>query len=997
MNIHISFKKSILSLSFIMQFAHSFVGQSNSSWHQLNSSNGLSQNVNSFVHKDYLGRIWISSLDGLNIFYGRRVDVLKPDSRDSLSIFGNNIQGSFFEDAEGDIWFTTVEAINVYRQKSGKIEHYFLRTENKGSEYFAFFMEKKNFLWLIIGNALYRFNTKSTPQYSFQKISDLQAARLAADIFPDGTVKRIYACFWDYRKGFKILDFNQTGIIVKEQTFFSSIGNPAPYKLTIRQALIENDTLIWFSTDQGILAFNPEKPKNFNLYQMATITNSIRRVGFYDKNNLIVTTDKPFAYLLNKQTRKMSLYPLPKFSEFKYGAHEVFLDNFQTLWLSVYQHGLFYKKVINDFFWQPLLQNMSVTQVLDKSGEIWVLSKTGECSIKQDNNSWKKFSIPKESNLLLNGDKIWYTSPIEGFGVLNIKNLIFEKQASNLYRVSTLLRGQQIFGTNDGIYRLNENRQFTQILKLNSVVWRLKEDVNGLLWTGIIDGRVCIYKQNIEEQLELVKEFSNIGDVNAFHESQADPSVMWAATSKGLLKINKQTYGTTLISEKDGLPNQYIYAILEDKHGYLWCSTNKGLVRYHPELKTIKHYTTRDGLINSEYNPNSALLTSKGEMWFGGNNGVDAFHPDSIRDIGEAPQLAITGLKIYDKYWRGDTSIIVAQHIDLKYFENTLTFELAAMEYTDPENNKYKVMLEGYDRDWSNLGTQNFVTYVNLPAGDYVFKFKACNSEGIWNDTPRVLQITIHPPFWKTWWFIALCLFAALSLVGYIVYLRLSKVIELQKIRLKLYENLHDDIGSRLTAIVLSVDNILEQTKMKSPALQQIGDISKQIVGNMRRLVWATALENDALINVVQQMQAEKRTLLPLDIGFTIQINEALKSLVIAGDKRYQMLSIFNESLTNTHKYAEATAVNVLIEREMDDLVLTISDNGKGFDINQPRAEKANSSGYGLPNMQRRAQRIGGKLTIQSAIGKGTTIVLTFPIYDASFKQRLLVFFKKTH
>ena len=580
-----------------------------------------------------------------------------------------------------------------------------------------------------------------------------------------------------------------------------------------------------------------------------------------------------------------------------------------------------------------------------------------------------------------------------------------QRQVLTIWNICQTNNESILLNTNQGILRFSFiNHRLNTVLEGNFKQSYI--DKSQKLWVAAIDGYISVYDLS-NSDLFLHKSNALQGSLWQFHESQTDPSVMWVATSKGLLKINKQTYATTLISEKDGLPNQYIYAILEDKHGYLWCSTNKGLVRYHPDLKTIKHYTTRDGLINTEYNPNSALWASKGEMWFGGNNGVDAFHPDSIRDIGEAPQLAITGLKIYDKYWRGDTSIIVVHGVTLKYYENTLTFELAAMEYTDPENNKYKVMLEGYDRDWSNLGTQNFVTYVNLPAADYVFKFKACNSEGIWNETPRVLQVTIHPPFWRRWWFITLCLLATMALVGYIVYLRLSKIIDLQEVRIKLYENLHDDLGSRLMAIVLMVDMALQKKNKQTPSvseasevenlnmtLSETKDIASNIVGNMRRLVWATDPENDELRNVVQQMKTDAHILLPPLVDFNILIAELLLKLKVDGNKRYQMLSIVDEALNNIAKYAEATAVTVTIEREGDNLCQIISDNGKGFDPEKPREDKPNSSGRGLVNMLRRAKRIKGTLHIESVLGKGTTITLTFPLTAATFLQRLRPFFR---
>ena len=343
------------------------------------------------------------------------------------------------------------------------------------------------------------------------------------------------------------------------------------------------------------------------------------------------------------------------------------------------------------------------------------------------------------------------------------------------------------------------------------------------------------------------------------------------------------------------------------------------------------------------------------------------------------------------------TNVSEIQSLSLPYSENTLSFNFSAMEYSDPMQCLYEYKMEGVDKDWVKAGTVPFARYANLQAGNYTFLIKASNSDGEWNETPRTLRIRITPPFYKRWWFLTLIALATIALVAYIVYLRLSKVIALQKIRLNLYENLHDDIGSRLTAIVLMVDMIMQKSAIKDYKLEQIGTISRNIVANMRRLVWATAPENDALSTVAQQMQTDKRVLLPKDVEFQLTMDKSLENLNIGGDKRYQMLSIFNEALTNIVKYAEATSVETHIEIREKDLIMTIIDNGKGYDIHTKREDTAMSSGHGLRNMQRRANRIKGHLEIASKLGEGTSVKLLFPIKDDTVWTKFLAIFSKSY
>ena len=243
----------------------------------LSTENGLSDATNAFVYKDKMGLVWISSIDGLNVFDGRRVVVFKPDERDSFSIFGSNIQSPFFETSDGDIWFTTVEAINCYRRRQSHFEHYFLASSLKSEELKGFFFEKERFLWVATNESLYRFDTK-TPQYPAQKITNLQAARFTVGTLADGTVKCIYASFWSYRPGFEIINFDNNYQIINRQTYFSEKNQTVDLPLTIVQVAVESDTILWLASDKGLVRFNPLKPKLFNILSLSSQTQNVRGI-----------------------------------------------------------------------------------------------------------------------------------------------------------------------------------------------------------------------------------------------------------------------------------------------------------------------------------------------------------------------------------------------------------------------------------------------------------------------------------------------------------------------------------------------------------------------------------------------------------------------------------------------------------------------------------------------------------------------------------------------
>ncbi len=974
--------------------------------HIISDEQGLSESINAFVYRDNMGFVWMSSIDGLNIFDGKKIRVFKPDPKDSFSIGGPNIQSSFFENDNGNVWFTNFENLNCYDRIKDKFFRYKF---SQVSAYHAFFLEKKRFLWLRIENDIFRFDTYA-PKNEIKKIATVNALRFAVDTAGDGSVKKICALFYLYGKGFEILDLDANYNLTKQESFFKKPDNLKFPELVARQAIFENDTTLWIATTSGLMRFNPDKPENFEATQFNDTSGRIISIATKNKTSLWVTTGTKPLLIFNKKLKKFEAIKSTAFLDWESGAYALHFDNSKNLWISAYNKGIAFGNTRQQGFHQPV-SDSSITKVdniqEDDTG-YWI--KTNKKLIHATSTKIEKLQF-QDQLLVVKENEKWTISngAINKFD--NKKNTFTPQFSHTDLGIGTIFGNLQklsdnllAVSCNKSLYFYDINKKlFTKIEFRNSKgnintaqeIYKFHFENKNILWFNGGGENLIIGRKADSNFITTFDGYPNLGSINTFYESEADTNAVWIGTAKGLLKMNKHTYADTLITEKDGLPNQYIQGILEDNKGYLWCSTNKGIFRYHPVLKTIKHYTKSNGLVNSEYNPSSALYTKKGEMWFGGPNGIDAFVPEEITDIGEAPQLAITGLKIHDKYWRGDTNIVLVNQISLPYFNNTLTFEMAAMEYTDPEKNKFKVMLEGFDKEWVNLGTQNFVTYVNLPHGEYTFKFTACNSEGIWNDTPRVLKIQIVPPFWRRWWFQVAVVFTSLALVGYIVYLRLSKVIELQRVRLKLYENLHDDIGSRITAIVLSVDELIQRQKEKEPKLLLIGDISKNIVNNMRRLIWATAPENGALNNVVEKMQADRRLLLTPEIGFTIDLAPTIQKLEISGDKRYQMMSVFSEALSNISKYAEAKNVLVHIYRQADNLVTDIKDDGIGFDKNQSRADKPNSSGYGLVNMQRRANRINGKLTITSQPGEGTCVQLIFPIYDESFFERMKSVFKR--
>lgn len=317
----------------------------------------------------------------------------------------------------------------------------------------------------------------------------------------------------------------------------------------------------------------------------------------------------------------------------------------------------------------------------------------------------------------------------------------------------------------DGLFRINlktfEVTRFTDKDGLPSQsINAIFKDSKGNVWLGTYDGGlVKMPGFDTNGQLKIDKLYKNTGKdggiaSNAVLSVNEDNSGnIWAATSTGLSKLLPD--GTFYnFYEKDGLASSYIYSILKDSLNNFWMSSNGGIIKFNPQLPekeiVFKNYGVKDGLVNTEYNMGAAFVSASGTMYFGGAKGFNVFRPTAIKDNLHAPAAYVIGYKRGGKDVVTDTLIAYKKHLKLSWRENYFQFELAALDYTDPARNKFRYRLEGYDNDWSEPTNVRYVSYTELPGGEYTFQVVAANNDGVWNETPYEIKITVVPPFWKT-------------------------------------------------------------------------------------------------------------------------------------------------------------------------------------------------------------------------------------------------------
>lgn len=303
------------------------------------------------------------------------------------------------------------------------------------------------------------------------------------------------------------------------------------------------------------------------------------------------------------------------------------------------------------------------------------------------------------------------------------------------------------------------------------------EDAGGSLWVATSGGglnRMTSAKDGWVHYLHDSNDDSSLSGnaVYSLHIDQAGN--LWAGTRTGLNRFVPQSdevghESFQSITQNDGLPNEAVYGILSDTDGKLWLSTNYGISRYDPKTGDIRNFHISDGLQGEEYNFGAYYADDAGMLYFGGNNGFNAFNPIGLEFSAKPPKVVLTGIRKFNEPAYTDDVYEFLDQIQLAYTEDMVSFDFSAIEYTAPSRNRYAYKLEGFDRDWVQAGTSRRATYTDLPGGRYAFRVKGANSDGVWSESDAALEVVVEHPPWLRPWAYALYLVCSVGVV-YLLY-----------------------------------------------------------------------------------------------------------------------------------------------------------------------------------------------------------------------------------
>jgi two-component sensor histidine kinase len=343
------------------------------------------------------------------------------------------------------------------------------------------------------------------------------------------------------------------------------------------------------------------------------------------------------------------------------------------------------------------------------------------------------------------------------------------------------------------------------------------------------------------------------------------------------------------------------------------------------------------------------------------------------------PPVALTSFQNQGQEVRIDGSLASISRVELDHSDYFFSFEYTALDFHIPERNQYRYLMEGLDEEWIDAGNRRFVTYTNLDPGDYTFRVKGSNSDGVWNEVGTSVEIVVHPPYWQTWWFRAGVIVAivAIMVAGYRY--RVNRLLEIERLRTRISSDLHDELASNLNSIALFSSIMKEKgagekngIPEREQFLQRITTLAEESVGAIRDMIWAIDPKKETLRNLLARLGDSMVTSCRAkDITLTIeQTANSVPEADLGPEVRHHLWMLLKETINNAVKHSDCKEISVRSEVTKSNLTVIIKDDGKGFDTSSPKR------GRGLTTMEMRAEQLRGNVRVESTVGKGTTVLV---------------------
>ncbi|MBL7742335.1 MAG: response regulator [Chitinophagaceae bacterium] len=1007
----------------------------------LGIEHGLSNNAVTCIYQDHNGFMWFGTYDGLNRYDGYSFRIFRNIIGDTSSLNDNHIY-TIEGDADHNLWIGGAKGISIYNPSRSDFYSPRFRTwntrvlqsVNEGVGMLRSFGQSGLVMAGTQSNGLLVFERSNQPgvQVPFFSFKGREGNYTVTSIEPDLSqqtawvfVQQAGLCQFDIKtRTLRLVDNsirqadcmkldkkgnlwigNVNGLYRYDVSSQKFSGNLMPARYRVAGLFEDKHHTLWIASDGGGVWFLPDAADKTVPYlspEGTPLVNSNAVYAFYEDAdgrkwigtlrggiNVIQPRTSSFRHITYNASGQNNII-----NNFILSFCE---DEKKNVWIGTDGAGLRYWDRARNTFTQysnnpagnnSVSSNFITSVLCDTQNDIWVSAWFGGIDrLKKNARSFEHYTC-FNPNTNAEENNVW---------------LIYEDAQKKIWASTT---------NNGTLYQFDRNNNRFELFDDRIVnIQTLAEDTRGNFWGGNYTSLIRIDRVNKKHQT-----FSIGYPVRCILEDKNNN--FWVGTEGGgllLLDRNDGTYQRFTTAE--GLPNNTILRMLEDSKGNLWLSTYNGLSRFNTDTKTCRNFSQSDGLQSNQFSFNAGLALKSGEFLFGGIKGYNIFYPDSVYDRKETPRIFLTGLKINntpaeeDASYATSTTFAQTELITLPFDKATVSIDFVALEYSSADKIKYAYMLQGWDKNWNDVNSVRTANYSRLQEGNYVFKVRVTNADGIWSEETRLLQIRVLPPWYRTWWaylLYALALTAAVYL--YILYnkrqerlryeirlahLEKEKEKELTERKISFFTHISHEFRTPLTLIINPLKELLKDKRGGGSDK----DVS-MIYRNARRLL---SLVDQLLLfrkveSVDQQMRVERFDMAEicqevylsfsqhaLAKNITFFFNRPDHEVFIYADKEKIEIILFN-LVSNAFKYTGASGkISMEIAEQEKDITISVKDSGSGippdagnklFDsfYQAGNKDKASQTGFGigLYVSQKLAQAHNGKLSYSSEPGKGT-------------------------
>lgn len=1009
---------------------------------------GLSSNSVRALMQDKYGFLWIGTDEGLNRYDGTAVKLYRLKNQGANEAI-SSIYGTL-----NKIWIGADEGIYIYDYETEDIIPFELTTTNqikiKTNTNHIIEDKDKNLWFATIGQGIFKYNatTNHLEQYEFKNSNGLMASVLV------DSENQIWA----------ITNWGNSGIFKLNKTEnkfepFQLVYDSKKHESNALVMLEDSEHSLWLGTwECGLQKIDKYSGKTNTYLHPADGKGAthIHSMMEFAPHQLLIGSDDGLS-LFNTITGEYQLFTEDETNPYSLSnrfVYPIVKDHEGGIWIGTYYGGINYispntgqfESFVHSRFSNSVNGNVIGRFCEDPSGHIWIASDDGglNCFLPKD----KKFTyyLPSGNKnglsyhnvhaLCMDGNDLWIGTYTGGVNVLNLQTGVFKVYSSHQDIPSSLDgtssyaifkdRKERIWVTSmSGINLYNRKEDnFIRIKDLDALTIDIDQDTKGNLWFST-QGK-GLFKYHPEKQIwkNYIHDNKN---PNSLANNQVNCTLidtngrMWVGTMNGLCKYNAEedTFETIPLE----IPSHNICSIIEDQQ-ILWLTTTKGLVRYVPG-EGCRVFTKSDGLQSEQFLPNAGFKASDGKIYIGSVNGFNAFYPYEVKTNVVLPPVVITELEIYNKEIQTGDELLPKplnqiEKLELSYKDNVFSLLYASLSYCTPNKNKYAYKLEGFDKDWNYVGSQNKATYTNLPAGTYVFKVKATNNDGIWNEKGASLKIIIHPPFY--WSTTSKLIYFVLACVIFVFLIRLiikrtekkhtaeinklnaSKEKEVHEAKIKFFTMIAHEIRTPVSLIIGPLEKIMK-TPLSLPSavhndLNIIDRNSQRLLFLVNQLLDFRKVEQEGMRmkftsqNIYQLLKAVCERFEPFiaQHGAKLMVEYPDPDFTAIVDSE-AVTKLVSNLLTNASKYTkDEVTLMCAVQPEQHTFVIRVVDNGIGISeeeqkkIFQPFYQAMDNkpgTGIGLSIVKSIVESHNGCIEIESEVNKGSSFIVTLPIEQA--------------